>query len=211
MNATFLKALKVLSVTYPAWKVDEETVAVWAALLSDVQPEEVLRAAIEWCRTPSEFPPKPGEIRALAMKPEDAPLTAEEAWGQVMSEIRRVGWIGTPVWTSEAVKRAASALGSWRTLCSQTSDQLSANRAHFMRIYAAFAQKHGRMAEQNALAPIVDLMLGTGAKMLQDTKSMYGASKTELESEEYEERDLLAEEAKRLNDYELGADLDREV
>ena len=202
MNPTFLKALKVIATCYPNWKLDEGTIQAWALLLSDAPPESVLRAAIEWCRTPAEFPPTPGQIRALACKPEEADLAPEEAWGEVMAEIRRVGWNGTPVWSSEAISRSVRALGSWRSLCSQQTAEVAANRAHFFRIYASFAAKQVRKSEQLAMAPIVELMTGKKSPMLKSPSEMYGKEMPTHERDE-DPRD----EDERLRRYELGEDL----
>lgn len=207
LHASFLKALRIISAAYPSWKLDEETIQIWNAILSDTPPDSVLRAALEWVRTPAEFPPTVGQIRALATKPAEAALAPEEAWGEVMGEIRRVGWNGTPVWSSEAISRAARALGSWRTLCSQRTDELVSNRAHFFRIYAAFSAKQTRGAEQLAMAPIMELMTGSKANLLKSPEEMYGASKAELDADDAP--DLEAED-ERLRRYELGEDLDVE-
>ncbi len=198
-HPSIIKAFMVLRKCYPNWSVDPETVAVWDAILADVPPDDVLRAAIEWSRTPSEFPPRPGQIRAMAVKPEEAALSPEEAWGEVMSEIRRVGWNGTPVWSSEAVSRAARALGSWRTLCSQRTDELSANRAHFMRFYGAFSAKAIRGKEQIAMAPILNLMTGK-APMLRSPAEMYGGGEDDPDGS-------LPASDEKLRRYELGEDL----
>lgn len=68
--------------------------------------------------------------------------SAEEAWEEVVSQMRRVGRYGSPTWSCEAVGRAAMALyGSWEALCERTTEQLAYDRAHFLRFYATFADE----------------------------------------------------------------------
>lgn len=172
-----VKAFILLQRAYPRWAITPEVVDSWAMLLEGTPPAEILRGAVEYMRGPSaEYPPSIGQIRTLAVRPDEERLSPEEAWSEVVGEIRRVGWIGTPQYSTEAIKRAASSLGSWRTLCSQTSDDLAANRAHFYRSYSAFAHRATREAEHIALGPIMDKLLGSGATMLKKPDEMYGGA-----------------------------------
>lgn len=175
-----LGAFAILGKTYRTWEIDDATIKTYALLLSDIPPKDFLRACVEHIRV-SKFAPTPAEIRELAVRPDQERLTAEEAWSEVMGEIRRVGWIGAPQFSNDEVQHAASALGSWRTLCSQTAEQLAANRAHFMRMYGSFAKSAQRDVACLEADEIV-AQLWNGSKSRPDRlAAMYGAKLDELD------------------------------
>lgn len=171
----------LFSTTYPSWKFNEATMETWAKLLVDVEPAALLTAAAQHART-SKFHPTPAEIRDLSVSPDKLGLSPEEAWAEVMKQIRSVGWNGTPKFSSEAVKRAVSALGSWRTICSQTSNEIAANRAHFFRTYAAFAGSARRQLEYDSAREVAELVGGT--RMLRGQDEMYGCDPRTLDFED---------------------------
>jgi len=182
-----LQAFALFGRFYRTWVIDESVIASWWALLSDVPPDQFLRAAIEHSRA-STFPPTPAELRKLALRPEQEGLTAEDAWSEVIGEIRRVGWCGKPQWSTPQAERAAAALGSWRTLCSQTSNELAANRAHFFRLYSAFAGRAEREVACLEAEQITAGLLGGNKPREQRLQTMYGVKAEELD-EPYGERD----------------------
>lgn len=47
------------------WKPTHETVAAWMLILGDQQPDDVLSAALRWCREGKEWPPSSGELRSF--------------------------------------------------------------------------------------------------------------------------------------------------
>ncbi|HUY39800.1 MAG TPA: hypothetical protein VNF29_05065 [Candidatus Binataceae bacterium] len=92
---------------------------------------------------PREFPPPIGVIvdriarLALAAAGRDL-LSAEEAWAEVQERIHYRGYYQGPGIDLDAtMKRAIDAIG-WQDLC--TNSNIEANRAHFFRIYARFAE-----------------------------------------------------------------------
>ena len=50
---------------YPSWKINEDTIRCLAALTSDIEPQSLLRSAIEHCRT-SKWPPTAADLIALS-------------------------------------------------------------------------------------------------------------------------------------------------
>jgi len=181
-----LTAFAALGRAYRNWPITDDVIITWTGLLQDVPPDEFLRAAIEHART-SKFPPTPAEIAALALRPDQEQLTAEEAWSEVMSEIRRVGWCGVPTLSTPQIERALAGLGSWRSICSQTTEQLAANRAHFLRLYSAFAKVKAREVACLEADEIAAKLMG-GAPRKERLEAMYGAPECDLD-EPYGERD----------------------
>jgi hypothetical protein len=80
------------------------------------------------------FLPTIAEIRTMANDVARGPLRgAEEAWGDVVSEIRRVGAYGAPQLSDPLAAYAVERLG-WRNLCGSSND--AADRARFCELYA---------------------------------------------------------------------------
>ena len=64
----------------------------------------------------------------------------EEAWKEVMARVRSDGYYRSPEFTHSLIQDAVDGLGGWKTLCA--GDNLVADRAHFLRIYAGLMQRH---------------------------------------------------------------------
>jgi len=106
--------------------------------LEDLDFDAVKQAAAAHVRSATFFP-KPAELRRLVEgNVEDG---AELAWEHVLREVRRVGYVGTPVWPSAVTQRAAEGLfGSWRALCERLPADgpgLLGYRKQFLALYAA--------------------------------------------------------------------------
>jgi hypothetical protein len=129
----------LLKAACPGWKAEDATAGVWHSLLEDLDAQAVSVATKRLLvsrRNP--FPPAVGEIRAEVAR-QGAPelmTSPEEAWGEVMRQVRRVGWCGTPQWSSAAVENAVQAIG-WRELCLSEQGDVGV-RAHFFRCFAAY-------------------------------------------------------------------------
>lgn len=82
--------------------------------LADFDLERVC-AALRQARRTCKFFPKPVELRELIEgTAEDA---AEQAWGAVLREIRRVGWVGTPNLEPRVLRAVNELWGGWQRLC----------------------------------------------------------------------------------------------
>lgn len=136
-----------------------QTIVAWAGLLSDVELVAARAVVDAYSADGNPFAPPVGLIRQRALmvsSDSDAP-TAEQAWDEVCAKIRTVGYVLTqgdycerrdcPGWTCEhrrvtfshpAVTAAVDAMG-WRTLC--LSEEPMADRAHFLRFYAAAVER----------------------------------------------------------------------
>lgn len=69
------------------------------------------RLALRTCR----FFPKPVELRELIEG--DVTAAADAAWGAVLEQIRRVGYMGTPTLDDRTLRAVRELWGSWRRLC----------------------------------------------------------------------------------------------
>lgn len=125
--------IRQLVAAYPNAQVTVETIAVYDRLLSDIPPSE-LQTVVDQCVATCKFLPTVAEIRDKwnSLTAALGQPSAAEAWGEVLKEIRRVGWIGAPEFANPAIAQVVKMMG-WRELCS--SENVVADRAHFMRMY----------------------------------------------------------------------------
>jgi hypothetical protein len=72
-------------------------------------------------------------------------LTAPEAWGVVMREVRRVGHWGVPD-LAPIVLQAVQAVGGWRQIC--FSENIAADRARFLEAYNLLQKRAAEEIQQ---------------------------------------------------------------
>lgn len=128
------------------WRAPESLATMvksWRYLLSDVDYDAGLAALSEHASAGSEFPPPVGVIRRRAIElslPEGSAPPADEAWGEVVREIARVGYFTpsegepdrVPRFSHPAITMVVNGL-TWKSLCESTNEV--ADRAHFARMY----------------------------------------------------------------------------
>jgi hypothetical protein len=111
---------------------------MFCGAVEDLPFAAVRDAAAAYIRT-STFFPKPADLRRLVEG--DVEDEAELAWQYVLREVRRVGYLGAPVWPSEVAQRAAEGLfGSWRALCERLpaeGPELLGFRKQFVALFGA--------------------------------------------------------------------------
>lgn len=141
--------LAVFKAMYPTHPVPnpEAMVTAYQMALDDLPAEAVTVAAREWMRT-GVFFPKPAELRSIIAERGLSLPSPEEAWSEVMSQIRAVGSYGNPSWSCLAVRQAVDALG-WRNICA--SEEIGIERAHFYRTYQAYRERTLRDTDLAAL------------------------------------------------------------
>ena len=135
-KAETIKLMAVLRAAYPNQSITEDTVEIYATMLEDVAFEDAKRA-VKTLIGESRFFPTIAEIRTAIVQDFDDLPAMELAWGEVMSEVKRVGYYGTPQWSSEVLMRAVRAVG-WEHICLCEVDQLNTLRAQFLRTYGAY-------------------------------------------------------------------------
>jgi hypothetical protein len=164
---TVSKALVLLATAYPRYEMTKDTGRVYAELLSDI-PDDLLIAAAKHHATISKWFPSVAELRAAAFsiqaKVKGVP-SAEEAWGEVMHQIRNIGSWGEPQFSTPLIGTAVDGLGGWMIVC--TSTNTVADRAHFLRIYGNLLK---RQQEDVAMLPEVrELIRGLTTPLLEES------------------------------------------
>lgn len=132
----------------------QATISLWASMLADL-PKELAQAALQRHISMSRFPPTIAEIRehAAAIVPSELPL-AEAAWGEVVKQMQRVGYMGTPQWSHPLIGDAVDRLwGSWKRACeSSMIETAGVDRAQFCRMFETLSKRH---REDRLLPPVV--------------------------------------------------------
>ena len=118
---------------------------LWCELLRDIDGELLRAAALQHVATSKWFPTV-AELREAAaniVNP-DHHMTAMEAWGEVVAQIRSVGSYGRPQFSNPLIHKMVSDMG-WNNLC--TSEMPGADRARFIDGYKALVvrQTHETM------------------------------------------------------------------
>lgn len=127
-----LKIVMVMAAFYPAVKLRDETIDGYCMMLADVD-RDILQAAVKKCISDCKWFPTIAEIRQAAVEIcAPARRSGAEAWGDVLAEVRRVGYRGAPKFIDTAVARVVSGMG-WMTIC--MSENEMADRAHFIKAY----------------------------------------------------------------------------
>lgn len=151
----------------------EERMRVYVDLLADLPPV-ALKAAAEAHVATCKWFPTVAELRAFATQAQVGTVpTADEAWGEVVSEISRVGSYDTPVFSHPAITNTVNAMG-WRTLC--MSEEQMADRAHFLRLYGTCRDRIQRDAAipevvRAALTPLAEHLAGEPMALAAGTDS----------------------------------------
>lgn len=141
------RALTVLAAAYPRFDLPEATIKIYQRLLADLD-FDLLKAATLQCATMCKFFPTVAEIRDAAVEiqtmTEGLP-TAIEAWGEVLTAMRRVGGgRSQPIFSHPMIDKLVSEFG-WGALC--TSEHSFADRARFMDAYADMLKSTRRRSQ----------------------------------------------------------------
>lgn len=148
------KAWAALLVGFPSFNPTVKVQAAWDLLMSDQTPEALLAGAIEYARVARYPTPTIGEWLEHARHCDPARplrLTVAEAWDE-MYQNRRARHRGPVTWSSDAVMRAAQAIG-WDDPLWET-DQLPTLRAQFRDFYTSLADKTERVDESHTVRRI---------------------------------------------------------
>jgi hypothetical protein len=141
------RALEALAINYPRTDWPPETLKLWARLILDLDFEATQMAVLNWCSTEKWPPQSVAEIRERVVGLVTDPMPeAEAAWQEVITAVRTLGSWSEPTWSNPLVGEAVDTLrGSWQELCANLlEEELVAERAHFLKIYAGKRQTHQR-------------------------------------------------------------------
>jgi hypothetical protein len=132
------KLVAMLAAAYRDTKISAETSRVYETMLADLELETA-KAAVARLIATSKWLPTIAEIRSTAADVERGPVrTGGEAWGDVLAEIRRTGYIGAPSFRDPVVTDCVHMM-TWRGLC--LGENEAADRARFIELYENLAQR----------------------------------------------------------------------
>jgi hypothetical protein len=127
-----------LMAAFPQSKMTSATSAVYERQLADLDVRCVT-VAVERLVNTLNWLPTIAQIRAEAATVlHGHRRLGGEAWGDVVAEMRRVGWYGVPRFDDPVVSDAVRMLG-WQGLCSSTNE--IADRARFTELYDGLAER----------------------------------------------------------------------
>lgn len=144
----------VLRSAYPhSFRLDDAGIDVWFELLCDLQGAAVQAAVVHMARSTKAFP-SVAEIRQHAT-PSHGDYGA--AWGELMDQIRREGYCGSPVFSDPLLPEVVKRLGGWQPLCEamRVADEPTW-RAQFRGIYQELAACTSRDETFAALGLLTD-------------------------------------------------------
>ena len=140
-----IKLFALIAAAYPRDKAfisaSAPMVELWTRLLADIPLSEAEAAIASHVNT-SPFPPSIAEIREWAAGGH-GDVSAAEAWGKLMQAVRKYGWcnqgeakayLGPEIWA--AMLRT---FPDWLALC--MSENMEADRAHFLRMWESVAKR----------------------------------------------------------------------
>lgn len=120
-------------------KFTEINAEIYETMLADLDFEQAKQAVLRLSRR-IKFLPTIAEVREEATALQlGAPRTGGEAWGDVVLEIRRIGYVGKPEFSDPIVVDIVRRWG-WRQLCCEGSDV--ADRARFIELYDQLTARH---------------------------------------------------------------------
>lgn len=142
---------------------------VYHEILDDIDDDLLMAATKQWLSTARPFHPSPGELRDMALQliTRDEP-SADEAWTEVLRQMRNPGYYGIPQWSTERVAKTMEAFGRWKDFCLIESDQMGIIRAQFMKIYEA--QLNRERADQLMLPETREIVTQYQIAQLTDAK-----------------------------------------
>lgn len=151
-----IQVLSILKAAYPKFYANltrdgaMQIIELWSAMFINDDVEYVKTALLKHIAT-NAFPPAIADIRKAMLFVTDANENdLGEAWGEVMRAVRNFGYIREKE-ALESLKsttrRAVESMG-WQNICA--SENLMADRAHFLRIYEAIEKRE----KENMLLPL---------------------------------------------------------
>ena len=136
------KCLAALAVAYPHYDKQQANPdlarQIFHRILQDIHGALLEAATMQWLSMARPFHPSPGELRDMALQliTRSEP-GADEAWSEVLRQMRNPGYYGIPQWSTERIAKTMEAFGRWKDFCMLESDQMGIIRAQFMKIYEA--------------------------------------------------------------------------
>jgi hypothetical protein len=125
--------------------------------------------AVKWLGETRDYFPRVSELRrTLADIAAPAPERpdADQAWGQVVAQIRQVGWCGRPQ-LDPLVAETVDNVGGWLAVCEAPMDVI---RKHFSDAYRVALGRANRERETAALPVVIRMALAARRAALEPTR-----------------------------------------
>jgi hypothetical protein len=138
--------------------------------LRDFEIHHVLHA-MKLALRRSKFFPRPADLRELIAGDVDEAATA--AWGAVLREIRRVGYVGTPNLDARTLRAVRELFGSWQRMCERLpaeGPELLGWVKQFKQVYGSVEQTDERLLTMGQMNPNVRQFIDTTRKALPEWK-----------------------------------------
>ena len=165
----FSEALHALSETFNEPMTDVKIEAYFAAL-GDFDVAPVL-AAMRTALRSAKFMPRPADLRELIEG--DGEEAATAAWGAVLREIRRVGYLGHPDLDARSLRAVKELFGSWQRMCERLpaeGPELLGWVKQFKQVYASVERTDQRALAMGDLHPNVRQFIEQKRKALPEMK-----------------------------------------
>lgn len=139
---------------------------LWVQLLRDIDGDVLKSAALQHV-SESKWFPQIAELRLAAAEiVMPCRSTPVEQWGNVLRQIKRIGYYGIPRFDDEATASVVDDIG-WRNLC--LSEDMTADRARFIQGYVDRQKREQRRAVQlPAVADAIARIAEQKRKQLKD-------------------------------------------
>lgn len=138
-NSEVTAALALLVNAFPRDAIEPRTVKVYCEMLADIPPAELYAACVKLAQSGKYFPTIAAIREAWALAKTGPKRSGFDAWSDVIAEVRRIGWYGSPEF-SDPVTSAAVAMIGWKEIC--MSENVAADRAHFAKAYESMAARN---------------------------------------------------------------------
>ena len=145
----------------------DESGAVYYIYLQDID-FALVKVAIARHISSSDWMPRISEIRNMAYetaKNHAGIPSAEEAWGEVLALVQRVGPATSverlPQFSHPFVKQTVGRFGGWNLLC-ESRNQV-ADRAHFVRLYRQISDAHKESVVASIPEEVERRIIGSGS------------------------------------------------
>lgn len=161
----FAKALFALGETFNE-PVSEIRAEGYFAALNDYDLQQVT-GSIRHALKASKFFPKPAELREFIEGDKEA--AADAAWGEVLRQVRRVGYMGVPNLEPPTMRAVNALWGSWRHLCETLpgeGPELVGWVKQFKQVYENAAHSDQRVLTMGDLHPNVKSFIDAQRKRL---------------------------------------------
>ena len=165
----FAEAMLALAETFNEPLTDVKTEAYFDALREFTTPQVL--GAMKLALYRSKFMPRPADLRECIEGDREEAATA--AWGAVLREIRRVGYLGHPDLDARSLRAVKELFGSWQRMCERLpaeGPELLGWVKQFKQVYASVERTDQRALAMGDLHPNVRQFIDQKRKALPEMK-----------------------------------------